>query len=182
MPTPITVTQAGEDSNSDVQSIQVTLANGSGNDRLLAIVTSAARGAVRSVTGVTLDGTPGTVWNQTAIDGASGIAASSAVCYFTDSQLPTLADEYTLVITWNLPSSQRITSALEYEDIPDQTTPLKNYASNTDTVVADGATISSTIANADGDSVVTFLATADPSSTAASNTVPSGSTLLGTKN
>jgi len=164
-------------SSSTTKSGSYTVVNGSGNDRVLFVVASCRRGAVRTMTDCTVDGVSGTVWQNISVDG--GQACSTAVAYFIDTELPASGGSYTVEITWSSTALSSPFMIVELSD-GDQTTPLENFSSNTSTGLAEGGTISSTLSGASGELGFTYVGTADSTSSVSdpTHTAPASSTLI----
>ena len=141
-------------SNVTVWTETFTLTTASGNDRLIAIIVSGSASSVETIDSVTFDGTTGTIVGQDDADG--GRAGYVAVAYFDESDLPATAGDYDIVVTFSGASGYADLVVEEWEDVADQTTPIKNLTFTPATAVTSGSTQSKTLSSASGDIGYTF--------------------------
>ncbi len=182
--TRVTTTLKGEkdaEVTANAPRYNITLTNGSGNDRFLLVLPLVRRGGTRTLTSVTVDpaGSPstGTVWQSVSVDG--GQACSSGVAYFLDADLPASSGATSIDVLWSANNTSSPAIFIEFTGV-DQTNPLESFASTTQTGQAEGGTISATLSGSSGKYALSYLAIADGSDLpAATHTVPSGMTDLG---
>ena len=140
-----------------------------GVNRLLVGVTTAYRGAVRTVNDFQVNANSGT--EHLDVGAAGGTAVFMSVRSWKDTELPTSGTaSYSVIVDWSGVISGARVDFFEFDNI-DQTAGLQNISNTTATAVTAGGSVSVTLLNASGDIGVGIMGAADGTISANASTV-----------
>ncbi len=149
--------------------------NGGGTNRIVFGNLGSRAGGIKTVSDITVDGTSLSGLAQNSVDG--GVAAMHTYGYLLDADHPGNG-AYTMAYTASDVISGNIFSIVELQGA-DQNAPFGTVATNTDTVVAEGGTVSCTLAGEAGSFAIVWAYFSDTSTTGSGGvTLPTQATLI----